>query len=242
MFVLMKDTSNHLVVCKFEITPLSPCLQTVCILELPPLESGASVVLSEVLVERIPTSKGYERSTSSQGLPFYSSQVGTIALLLDYHVSWEGHRGPRRYTMVISVQALLSVIRTGVRNVPWVDWGLSSTHVFERTPLKTAGPSWITNLSPLAVRDYGPIRMRYNNEPAAEKTSPLQSQPLASSTKVPGRHCETKSIETHLPYRDVVANDLDLGQFRHIMADREWIVGISGVVCRFYATTSEHSG
>jgi hypothetical protein len=243
VFALMKDTANHIVVCKLEITPPGPCLQTVCILELPPLRSAASVVLSEILMEWVPTSKGYARSRSSRErhVPFYSSTVNTIALLLDYHVPGEEYRGPHRYTMIISVRELLSVIRTGVRNVPWVDWGSSSTHLFERTSLKTAGPSWITNLSPLVVRDYGLMRTRYS-EPTAEATSSLQPQPLVFSTKLLGRHWEPKHIETRLPYCDVVANGLDFGHFRRIMADREWIVGILGVVRRFHVFTFEHSG
>jgi hypothetical protein len=234
MFALMTDTGNHLVVCKLEISPSGPCLQTVCILELPPLSSGTSAILSDILMEWVPTSKDHTRSRPPRRvhIPFYSSRVGTIALLLEYNVSTEGHHGPHRFTMVISVQTLLSVIRTGIRNVPWVEWGPSSAHLFESsTPLKTAGPSWVINLSPLIVRDYGPMRMLYS-EPTVE-TSPLQSQPLVLSTNVHGGHWETKGIETHLPYRDVVANDLDFGHFRCIMADREWIIGIMGVVCRF---------
>jgi hypothetical protein len=56
---------------------------------------------------------------------------------------------------------------------------------------------------------------------------------VSSSTEVFGDHWEAGSVETHLPYRDVVANDLNFSQFSWIMADREWIVGMMALVRPF---------
>lgn len=44
-------------------------------------------------------------------------------------------------------------------------------------------------------------------------------------------------VETHLPYRDIVANHLDFGRFESILADREWIVGMTNTVSQFYVNT-----
>jgi len=68
---------------------------------------------------------------------------------------------------------------------------------------------------------------------AAEDTSPSPSPSRSrslsmeySSTEVVGAHWTAGRVETRLPYRDVVADDLDFGDFSWIMADREWLVGI----------------
>ena len=53
---------------------------------------------------------------------------------------------------------------------------------------------------------------------------------MFSSTEVSDELWDQRSIETKLPYRDVVVNDLTLvqmGYFHQILADREWVVGIS---------------
>src|SRR5216683_2224828 len=116
------DNMKRLEISKLEINPLGPCLETVCLLEFPPLTSGDTVFLEEVLTEWVPTSKDYARwSFPERRVPFYSSGVGTIALLLDYRPQWEEIHPPHICTMVISIEVLLSAIRTGAHNLPWVD-------------------------------------------------------------------------------------------------------------------------
>jgi len=210
-----------------------------CFLDLPPLTPEASCVLSMAIKEWVPTSKHHAPSSSSRkhDIPFYSSTVGTIALLLDYRTYTKGVGHPFRCTIVISVAAILSVIRAtdGVRNVPWKDWGPSGARMYELdTPLlKPVGPFWIVDLSPLVIRDYDHLRTRCT-QPTTEDTSSSHPQPpMSSSTEVFGEHWEAGSVETHLPYRDVVANDLDFRHFSWIMGDREWVVGIMALVRPF---------
>jgi hypothetical protein len=162
VFVVMKDTGNRLEVFKLDITHHDPCLQTICFLELPPLMPGISVVLSDVVTEWIPTSKNYSRTRSSRAghAHFYSSAVGTMALYLDYYTPSERDREPYRYTLIVDVEALLYIIRTGVRSVLWADWGPSNTHLFQITLLYPVGPSWIMGIFPLVLRQYYPRRMR----------------------------------------------------------------------------------
>ena len=127
---LMKDGENSLEVCRLEISSSGPRLQTLCFLELPPLASDTSVILREASTEWVPTSKDYARSRSSRGhhLPFYSSTVRTIGLLLEFRRVLDKKPLLSKCTMIISVPLLLSSIRTDLRNVPWVDWGPSGMH------------------------------------------------------------------------------------------------------------------
>jgi hypothetical protein len=189
--------------------------------------------------EWVPTSKHHAPSFSSRkhDIPFYSSTVGTIALLLDYRTYSKGVGHPFRCTIVISVAAILSVIRAteGVRNVPWKDWGPSGARMYEleTTLLKPVGPFWIMDLSPLVIRDYDNLRTRCTQLTTEDTSSSHPQPPVSSSTEVFGEHWEAGSVETHLPYRDVVANDLDFRHFSWIMGDREWVVGIMALVRPF---------
>jgi hypothetical protein len=71
---LMDDCENMLEICKLELDPV-PRLQTLCVLELPPLAPGASHFFDGAYKEWVPTSKSYVRTRSSRGhrLPFYTS-------------------------------------------------------------------------------------------------------------------------------------------------------------------------
>jgi len=135
--------------------------------------------------------------------------------------------------MTISIAGLLSIIRTGVHNIPWVDWGPSITHFSQEDFLlfitvgPTIGPFWIAGLSPLTVRDYGLMCMG-DIESMAEDMSSWQSRPrpVKFSTKVHGPHWVGNQVETYLPYRYIVANDLHVDNGGFVLTDREWIVRI----------------
>ena len=127
--------------------------------------------------------------------------------------------------MIISIAGLISAIRTGVHNIPWVDWGPSITHFFREDLSRTAGPFWVVGFSPLTVRIYGPMCMGHIESMAEDKSSSQpRPRPVVFSTKVCGKHWVENQVETHLPYRDIVANDLHVDGFGAVLADREWIV------------------
>jgi hypothetical protein len=111
---------NNLEICKLEVTPPGPRLQTICFLELPPLITGVSLYFSDAYTEWVPSSTTYAQSRSSRGchLPFYSPTVCTIALRLEFLL---GKDIRSFYTMVINVAALLDAICTDGRTVPWAD-------------------------------------------------------------------------------------------------------------------------
>jgi hypothetical protein len=188
-------------------------------------------MLSWSTEEWVPTSKNYAQSRSSRAsnAPFYSSTVGTIALFLDYRLLGKECR-VHSYTLIIDVEALLYAIRTGARNVRWADWGPSNTHLSKPIRLHPAGPSWITSLSPPVLRQYYPRRTRYIQSMLDVSSSSRAGPQVFSSTEVSDELWDECSIETKLPYRDVVVNDLNLGpkgHFQQIFADREWVIRIA---------------
>ena len=237
LIALIREKLNRIEIYRLEVCPSTsvPLLQTVCLLELPSVTSIASVIWGFHTMEWVPTSRHYKWSRSSRGyhIPFYSSTVGTIGLLLRYRTD-PGSGYSFKCTMTISIAGLLSAIRTGVHNIPWVDWGPSITHFFREYLSKPVGPFWIAGLSPLTVRDYGLTCMGYIESMAGDMSS-LQSRPrqVVFSAKVYGTHWVENPVETHLPYRDIVANDLHVDDDGLILADREWIVCIGYEVRSF---------
>lgn len=170
---LVDDCENRLEICKLELDPV-PRLQTLCFLGLPPLAPGASNVLFGAVSEWVPTSKYYARTRSSRGchLPFYSSAVGTIALQFQYHLPESHWQDFDTYALIISVAALVSVIPTDARNVPWEDWGPSSTHFYNVGPTRliSVGPFWIPNFESV-VRQYDLRRTQCTQSMAGHKLS-----------------------------------------------------------------------
>ena len=238
LIALIRVELNRIEIYRLEVCPSAsvPLLQTVCHLELPPVTSVTTVTLIFSAMEWVPTSRHYKWSRSSRGyhIPFYSSTVGTIGLLLHYRVAPPGYSF--KCTMIISIAGLLSAIRTGVYNIPWVDWGPSITRFSQEglsvTIGPTVGPFWIASLSPLTVRDFGLICMGNIGSMAGDMLSwQPHPWPVVFSTKVYGNYWEEDQAETHLPYRDIVVNDFHLDDVNFVLADREWIVciGSSGV-------------
>lgn len=266
LIMLANCTKNSLEICKLEFAPQEPPrLHTVCFLELPALEPYAFVVVSRVEKEWLPTSSWYGTRSQQQlprkrVVPFRSSKVGTIGLLLEHEMRTASVRVLPSCWMTVSIAALLSAIyygcssssessdddddhtrNTAVRTLFWPDWGPAATRVLfsshgGRLP-KPAGPFWITSFSPLVIRDYEVLRMRSPRAATAaaddgddDKTSSHFGAPVFKSTEVPGEHWVEGKLVTRLPYRDIVAKNLC---YIGVIADREWIIGIS-VKVRFF--------
>ncbi len=89
LIMLANCTKNSLEICKLELASSSqepPRMYTVCSLELPALEPYAFVVVSTVDKEWVPTgTRGGARCqpTWKRVVPFRSSKVGTIGLLVE---------------------------------------------------------------------------------------------------------------------------------------------------------------
>jgi len=248
LIMLANCTKNSLEICKLELASSSqepPRMYTVCSLELPALEPYAFVVVSTVDKEWVPTVTRGDgarcQPTRKRVVPFRSSKVGTIGLLVEHEMRTASVRVLPSCWMTVSVPALLSVIRRpgsgsdpqvghAMCNIPWGDWGPAATRVLLNThgarPPKPAGPFWITGSPPFVIRDYDVLRTRYSRfsgEDPSKSTSRF-GPPVLKSTEVFGEHWKTGKLETCLPYRDLVAKNLD---YIGIVADREWIIGIS---------------
>ncbi|KAH9019298.1 hypothetical protein EDB83DRAFT_162393 [Lactarius deliciosus] len=229
LIALIQCATNSIELCRLQFVFRQPCLHSLCFLMLPIFKSTnpTSVVTSGV--EWIPTSKPRDRtgSQTSRGrpFPFRSHRAGTIGLVLSFPTR---KKGVCQYAMFISVGALLSAVQSGVRDVPWVDWGPAGTRIL---PLgngilpRPAGPFWITNYAPLVVRDYDSVRTRYINKKNTSMSS-ITSMPSLGppSTKLFGEHWIEGEVKTHLPFRKFVAGDLSLKRVVQIVADREWVV------------------
>lgn len=177
-------------------------------------------------MEWIPTSKPQDRTESQASrrrpFPFRSYRAGTIGVIL---------RFAHQYAMFVSVEALLSVVNSGVGHVHWDGWGPTCTRILPLGPdilPRPAGPFWITCYEPLVVRDYNSLRARYikSQEPSTHPYPPLGP----STTKMFGKHWAGGSIKTHLPFREFAARNLIFQSVLQVVADREWVVVISRTV------------
>ena len=222
---LVEDYENRLEICKLGLDSV-PLLQTLCFLELPPLAPGASNLFFEAVTEWVPTSNSYAGTRSSRRcqLPFYSSAIGTIALRLRYQLPPTLYA--ETYALIINVAALVSAISTDACNIPWEDWGPSCTHFYGMAPTRptSVGPFWATDFQSLAIRQYDLRPTRYTRD-MAMVDSYFETRPsLHSASKF------KYNINTYMPYRDVKVKHEDLRESTYIVADREWVVGVTDLV------------
>ncbi|KAH9070660.1 hypothetical protein EDB83DRAFT_355001 [Lactarius deliciosus] len=234
LIALIKSFTNTIYICRLQFGSADPCLHSLCFLRLP-----GNPVVSMSGVEWIPTSKRQDRTGSQsfreRRFPFRPYRAGTIGLTLNYRTG----DGPHQYFMFVSIGALLSAAHSGVRHVPWADWGPAGTRIL---PLgngilpRPAGPFWITNYAPLVVRDYDSHRARYIKKKKKKKSESSILDPSIPSLEPPstrllGEHWIDGEVKTQLPFRKFVAGDLPLKRVVQVVADREWVVVISRTVC-----------
>ncbi|KAI9444498.1 hypothetical protein H4582DRAFT_821559 [Lactarius indigo] len=214
LIALIKSATNTIQICRIQFESADPRLHSLCFLRLP-----GKPVVSVSGMEWIPTSKPQDRTgsqlefESSRGrlgpFPFHPHRAGTIGLTLSYKT----RDGPRQYSMFVSIGALLSAVQSaaqsGVRHVPWVDWGPTGTRIL---PLGNgilpipAGPLWITNYAPLVVRDYDSLRARYikkKKKKTTKSSTPSGTSLELPSTKLFGEHWIDGEVTTHLPFRKI---------------------------------------
>ena len=198
-----------------------------CFLELPPLKHNSFVSASRAEKEWVSTSKHRPRSESVQTCPFRSSKVSNIRFYLDYHIHSEGVYTDYPYTMILGVADLLSGIDTSRRTVPWGDWGPPRTRIFPRELYQPShvGPFWISNYSPVTIRDYDRLRARCHS-PMTESSS-FVGTPVFSPSKAEGDQWEGGAVDACLPFREFIIPNLHLHSSRQVVADREWLVAIS---------------
>jgi len=203
--MLIRESINSLEIYKLELASSEPRMQSVCLLELPPLKPDALIFHSMFAKEWIASSERHARSRSSQRrlLPFRSSSNDTVALLLSYHIPAR-NIPPAGYAMLFSVTALLSVFHSGARKLSWKSWGPLRTRILPGILPAPAGPFWVTSVSPLIVCDYDPLRAVHVQCAAEDPSSPF-GLPVFAPTKALGEHWVSGQVETRLPYREFVS-------------------------------------
>ena len=236
LIALIKSATNSIEICKLQCGSAHPTLHTLCFLRLPIFKFTNPISVTVSGMEWTPTLKprdltGSHTSSRKRLFPFRSYKAGTIGLTFGLRTT---DKGVTQYSMFVSVEALLSATRSGVRHVHWNDWGPAGTRILplgKSIPPTSAGPFWITNYAPLVVRDYSSIRALYIKEKRKSSSSILPYPSLGSpSTKLLGEHWAGGEVKTHLPFRKFVASDIFFKRVLQVVADREWVVVISQTV------------
>jgi len=226
LIAIVEDNTNCIDIYRLDLTSLDVRIKSVCFLELPPLKQNSFVSASRAEKEWVSTSKHRPRSESVRSCPFRSSKVGNIRFFLDYHILSEGVYTDYPYTMILGVADLLSGIDTNRRIVPWADWGPPRTRIFPsaRPPPSRVGPFWISNYSPVTIRDYDRLRAQCHS-PTTE--SSFIGTPVFSPSKAEGNQWAGGAVDTCLPFREFIIPNFHLKSSRQVVADREWLVEIS---------------
>jgi hypothetical protein len=235
LIALVKSATNSIEICKLQFASAHPTLHTLCYLRLPIFKYTNPISVTVSGMEWTLTSKPQDRTeyqtSRRRPFPFRPYKAGTIGLTFGFRT---GDKGVTRYSMFVSVEALLSAAHSGVRHVHWDDWGPAGTRILplgNSRPPTSAGPYWITNYAPLVVRDYSSLRAWYMKK-KHKSTPSIPSYPSLGppSTKLLGEHWAGGEIKTHLPFRKFVAGNISFKRVVQVVADREWVVVISRTV------------
>ena len=239
LIALIKNATNSIEICELQFASALPTLHTLCFLRLPVFKYTNPISITMSGMEWTPTLKPRDEDdlTESQTpsrrrpFPFRSYKAGSIGLTFGFRTRDEG---TSHYSMLVSVEGLLSAARSGMRHVPWDDWGPAGTRVLplgKSTPPTSAGPFWITNYAPFVVHDYSSLRVWYiKREHNTIPSTPSYPSLGPPSTKLIGEHWAGGEIETNLPFRKFVASDIFFERVLQVVADRKWVVVISRTV------------
>ena len=224
LIALLQNASNNIHICKLQFESAHPRLQTLCSLRLPGFLYSSPTFEFMSNMEWIPTSKLRGSQTSwRRPFTFRSYRKSIIGIILRFSpqpFSW--------YSMFVSVDAVLSVLHSGARHVPWDDWGPAASHILSlrRGALPTpAGPFWITSYAPLVFHDYDIHRTRYMNTKTDRQSTSSTTSRL--SRLPPSIHLFGQRVKINLPYRTFTADGLLSRHVERVVADREWVVAMS---------------
>ena len=242
LIALIKSATKSIEICKLQFGSAHPTLHTLCFLRLPIFKFTNPISVTVSSMEWTPTLKSqarteFQTSSRRRPFPFRSYKTSTIGLTFGFRTRDEDFS---QYSMFVSVEALLSAARSGVRHVPWDDWGPAGTRILplgQSSPPTSAGPLWMIDHAPLVVHDYSSLRARYMIKRKRKSSSSIPSYPSLGppSTKLLGEHWAGGEIETNLPFCKFVASDISFEHVLQVVADREWVVVISQrVLCSIY--------
>ena len=193
----------------------SPRLVPLCVLNLPPIARGASLLDFYCRAEPNPTSSGHVAIPPPSGRPFHDKAEDAIMI---FDISYGHWCGEDRLTFIVHRRALLTLIPPVHRacipfssaleppptlvRVPWSAWGPAATRWFEGDDssmgriMKTAGQRAVTledsMPAPIIVRDFNPYAVRAVRAIAAASG---QSQQGNWSEQLPNGNRMTLKVE-----------------------------------------------
>lgn len=225
ILALIRGPENAIELCRIDTINSTASLQTICLLELPPLVSYARLSSASLKTESNPSKSTVHPSPSRRSRrppPRHSfspsSTEALVLLTLTGKITGSAFVDTRTYTLVVHARTLLyyaSPSSHASRSslppaVPWDTWGLPATRCFEAptnwsssssssSTVAVAGQRWL-DLKCGAIRDFCPHHVRRALATATDTDNPLAG--LRSSTLPAGRvfACD---IESALPYCEI---------------------------------------
>ena len=205
VLALVRGPGNALELCRLTSAP-TPSLQTICLLELPPLLSYVRLVAASSKTEHHTNALDVHRQKRPPPrYPFTPSQDDTLVLLtLSARTSGSSFVWMKTYMLAMQAKTLLSYADCRSpdppgRVVPWDEWGPRSSRCFDgrsgKSTAVVAGQRWIARG---AVRDFCPRRVR-------------ASGGITQRCTLPADRVFACDIESALPYHEVplVGNEGD---------------------------------
>ncbi|KAI9439214.1 hypothetical protein H4582DRAFT_124341 [Lactarius indigo] len=197
VLALIRGPGNAVELCRLTSGP-TPSLQTIRLLELPPLLPYVQLVAASSKTEHHTSVVDTHRQTRPPPrYPFSPSQDDTLVLLsLSARISGSAFVGMKTYTLATQASTLLSFANCRSQDssclvVPWDAWGPLSSRCFDghsgKSAAVVAGQRWIAQG---AIRDFCPRRVRASNG-------------IIQRSKIPADRVFARNVETALPYHEV---------------------------------------
>jgi len=217
ILALFQSTENAIELCQLSARP-TPSLQTIGLLELPPLLPYARLATATVKTETNPAPGAfatqayyaYRRSRPPPRHPFGPSAADALVLLtLSAKITGSVFVDTRTYTLAVHARTLLSYASSSSSSkssshdpsvaVPWDAWGPPATRCFDEdcgssfsaaaaAVMAVAGQRWFDRG---IIRDFCPRRIRAAGSPATAEKSTLAAGSVFA-----------RGVESALPYSE----------------------------------------
>ncbi|KAI9456834.1 hypothetical protein BJY52DRAFT_1187669 [Lactarius psammicola] len=197
VLALVRGPENALELCRLTSAP-TPSLQTIRLLELPPVRPYVQLVAASLKTEHHTSSIDiHQQMRPPPRHPFSPSQDDALLLLtLSARISGSVFVGMKTYTLAMQASTLLSYAECRSPDssglvVPWDAWGPLSSRCFDghsgTSSAVVAGQRWIARG---AIRDFCPRRVR-------------ASRGITERSALPADRVFVYDIEGALPYHEV---------------------------------------
>jgi len=218
VLALVRGPENALELCRLTSAP-TPSLQTIRLLELPPVLPYVRLVAASLKTEHHTSGLDIHRQTRPPPRHHFSpSQDDTLVLFtLSARISGSAFVGMKTYTLATQASILLSYAECRSPDssglvVPWDAWGPLSSRCFDghsgKSTTVVAGQRWVARG---AIRDFCPRRVR-------------ASRGITERSTLPADRVFTRDIESALPYHEVSLVRYEAPIVYDTLADSERII------------------